>query len=92
LEAIESDEDGVRSVGDLHENDYIRISKTQISRRCQKLNEHGLLRKIGHGVYMITEEGGAYLEEEYDAERGVYMNRDVSGGESRNGADSTSDV
>jgi len=92
LETIAVDEDGVMSVGDLASKDYIRVSKSQISDRCKKLNEHGLLRKVGHGVYMITEEGEAYLNEEYDADRGVYMNRDAVGDESENGADTASDV
>ena len=92
MEAIADDEDGIMSIGDLGENDYIRVSKSQISERCKKLDQHGLVRKVGHGVYMITEEGKAYLDEEYDAERGVYMNQDVSNGESGNGVDSASDV
>ena len=73
LEAIDADEDGVMSVGDLNDNDYIRISKTQISRRCKELQAHGLLRRVGHGVYVITDEGRAYLRKEYDAEEGVYI-------------------
>ncbi len=76
LEAIEVDEDGVMSVGDLTENDYIRISNSQISDRCKKLAEHGLLKKVGHGVYMITEEGSAYLREEYDVQQGRFINQD----------------
>lgn len=92
LEAIADDEDGIESVGDLGDNDYIRVSKSQISERCKKLEENDLLRKVGHGVYMITEEGRAYLNEQYDAERGVYMNQDISNEESRKDADTASDV
>ena len=92
LEAIADDEDGIKSVGDLGDNDYIRVSKSQISERCKKLGENDLLRKVGHGVYMITEEGKAYLDEEYDAERGVYMNQDISNGKCRKGADTESGV
>jgi Mn-dependent DtxR family transcriptional regulator len=76
----------------LKESGFIRVSQTHIARRCKKLAEHGLLQEIGNGAYVITEEGEAYLDEEYDAERGVYMNRDMSNEESGNGADSASDV
>lgn len=55
------------SVGDLHDHQYIRISKSQVSRRCKRLAEHGLLRPLGNGVYMITEKGERYLDEELDA-------------------------
>jgi Mn-dependent DtxR family transcriptional regulator len=78
LEVAAEDEDGAVSVGDLDKHGRIRISQSSISRRCQKLAEHDLLRKIGDGVYIITEEGRAYLNEEYDAGEGVYLNDDVS--------------
>lgn len=79
LEIAEEDPDGMVSVGDLKNNDYIRVSQSQISRRCKKLADEGLLRKVGHGVYLLTDEGGAYLREEYDAEAGVYIDGEGSG-------------
>ncbi|WP_254859609.1 phage repressor protein [Natronomonas gomsonensis] len=39
-------------------------------------------------MYVITEEGEAYLDEEYNVEAGSYVNRDVANGES--GAESES--
>lgn len=51
----------------------IRVSQTHIARRCKKLAENGLLKHVGHGTYVITDEGEAYLDEEYDAENGVYL-------------------
>jgi Mn-dependent DtxR family transcriptional regulator len=78
LEVAAEDDDGVVSVGDLDQHDRIRISQSSISRRCQKLAEHDLLRKIGDGVYIITEAGRAYLNGEYDAGEGVYLNGDES--------------
>ncbi|EMA18600.1 hypothetical protein C443_18929 [Haloarcula argentinensis DSM 12282] len=42
----------------------------------KKLAEHGLLTHVGNGAYVITEEGEAYLDEEYDAEEGVYLDRE----------------
>jgi hypothetical protein len=40
----------------------------------KKLAENGLLTHVGNGAYVITDEGKAYLDEEYDAEEGVYIN------------------
>ena len=37
------------------------------STRCSKLVEIGLLERIARGLYGITEEGEAYLDEELDA-------------------------
>lgn len=64
LEVIRSDPDKVGSVGDLADNDHIRISQPSVSRRCKKLAERGLLRKVGDGVYMLTERGEKYLNGE----------------------------
>lgn len=66
LEWIEENEDGA-TPKKLEQSDLIRISRSQISRRCRKLAEHGLLLHIGNGAYIITEEGRAYLQGEYDA-------------------------
>lgn len=73
LEVTAADEDGVVSVSDLNDHPKIRTSKSNISDRCKILAEHGLLRRVGHGVYMITEEGEGYLDEEYDADAGVWI-------------------
>jgi Mn-dependent DtxR family transcriptional regulator len=91
LEWIRENE-GSGTAAEMKKSEYIRVHRTQISRRLQKLAEHGLLQEIGNGAYVITEEGEAYLDEEYDAERGVYMNRDMSNEESSEEADSASDV
>jgi len=37
------------------------------SRRCKKLANAGLLDRIVTGLYTITEEGEAYLDEDLDA-------------------------
>lgn len=73
LEIIRAEDAG--RVGDLAERESIRISQSSVSRRCKKLAEHGLLTPLGNGVYTITEEGKAYLDEEYDAENGVYLDQ-----------------
>ncbi len=46
---------------------YVRFSRSYITQRCKKLVNHGLLRHLGNGVYVITEEGKQYLEGELDA-------------------------
>jgi len=66
LEVISSDDDKVGKVSELEKCDLIRISRTHVGRRCKKLAEHGLLRPIGDGVYIITDRGEAYLDGELD--------------------------
>jgi len=66
LEYISENEGG--NVGDIANHDLIRVSQPHISRRCKVLAEHGLLRALGNGVYVITEEGQRYLRGELDAE------------------------
>lgn len=63
---------------EMADSGYVRYSRQYISRRCKELVEHGLLQHLGNGVYVITEEGEAYLDETYDAERGVYVDRDAA--------------
>lgn len=66
--------EGQTPVGEIVDRDEVLISQSSVSRRCQKLAENGLLLPIGNGVYDITDEGEAYLDEEYDAENGAYLN------------------
>lgn len=62
----------------IHESGNFRISQTQVGRRMKKLAEHGLLKHIGNGAYVLTDEAGAYLNEQYDAETGRYVKNDDS--------------
>lgn len=41
---------------------YVRFSKQYISERSKKLVEYGLLQHLGNGVYVIAEDGEAYLD------------------------------
>jgi len=66
-------DEGAGRVGNLGDTEGIRISKPHISRRCKTLAEHGLLAPLGNGVYTITDQGEAYLDEEYDAEAEAYI-------------------
>jgi len=61
LEVIQSDEDQIGRVGELADHEHIRISQSSVSRRCQKLADHGLIRRVGDGVYIMTERGDRYL-------------------------------
>ena len=81
LEVASEDSDGVVSVGELTDHDLVRTAQSNVSKRCDKLAENGLLRRVGSGVYMITEEGKGYLNEEYDAKRGMWVDRDQAEGE-----------
>lgn len=54
------------SVGELEASGYVRVSNAHVSRRCAKLADHGLLRPLGNGVYVITDRGEAYLAGDLD--------------------------
>lgn len=72
LEYVRQEESG--SPSELEDSGYLRVSKSHISRRLRKLAEHGLLQHLGNGVYVITDEGEAYLDGEYNAETETYIN------------------
>ncbi|MDQ2052055.1 ArsR family transcriptional regulator [Natronolimnohabitans sp. A-GB9] len=42
-------------------------SSSHASRRCKQLAQYGLLEQIVTGLYTITDEGEAYLDEKLDA-------------------------
>jgi predicted transcriptional regulator len=44
----------------------IRYSRQQVHRRCKKLAEEGLVKDLGNGVYIITDDGEAYLDGRLD--------------------------
>ncbi|MDB2226204.1 MarR family transcriptional regulator [Halorubrum ezzemoulense] len=49
-------------------------SRQHVDRRCKKLDEEGLLECLGNGVYMITEDGEAYLKGHLNTENWQYTN------------------
>ena len=57
----------------------IRYSRQQINRRCKRLVEEDLVRHLGNGVYVITEDGEAYLQGRLDTEDWQYIDEEVSG-------------
>jgi repressor of nif and glnA expression len=95
LEYLSEHESGTPS--EMKESGYVRWTRSYISKRAKKLVENGLLTHLGNGVYVITDEGEAYLDEEYNAETGRYIDRNVaesddetapSGAEGTNGPNS----
>ena len=54
----------------------IRYSRQQVHRRCKKLNKNGLIKHLGNGVYVITDDGEAYLEGRLDTENWCYIDED----------------
>lgn len=51
----------------------IHYSREYVHKRCKRLTEKGLLKHLGNGVYVITEDGEAYLDEELDTQNWVYL-------------------
>lgn len=71
LELFEETGEEYMSPTEIAENDVIPYTSQYVGERCRKLAEHGLLQPVGNGVYTMTEEGRAYLREEYNtAENG----------------------
>lgn len=62
-------EDAVNA-SDLAKTEYFDVSRAQISNRLNVLADHGLLIRLGNGVYQITERGEDYLNGELDAREG----------------------
>jgi hypothetical protein len=60
LEYISENEHG--SPTEMKEEGPIRYSRQYLSERCQKLADHGLLKPVGNGVYVITDRGEQYLD------------------------------
>ena len=66
-------EEGHGAGSELVERDEIRVSRPHVSNRLKKLCENGLLKQLANGVYILSDEGEAYLAGEYDAEAGAYL-------------------
>ena len=64
LEYIRENEHG--SPTEMMNKGPIRYSRAYIAKRCRKLADHGLLKEVGNGVYVITERGEKYLDGELD--------------------------
>lgn len=51
----------------------IHYSRQYVDKRCRKLADEGLLRHLGNGVYVLTDEGEAYLDGELDTQNWVHV-------------------
>ena len=60
-------EDGPTSASDLKNKKHIHISRSTITRRLNKLADHGLLTRLPNGVYALSKSGEKYLDGELDA-------------------------
>jgi len=58
--------EGSGSPTEMAKSGYVRYSRQYVHTRCKKLVEHGLLKHLGNGVYVITERGKKYLGGEID--------------------------
>ena len=83
LEYIRENESGAPT--EMAESGDVRYTPQHISQRCKKLAENDLLQPLGNGVYLITDAGESYLNEEYDAGCGKYLNQDIAEADECNG-------
>jgi predicted transcriptional regulator len=67
LEFIRSE--GHASPKDLMETGGIHVTKATISRRMRRLAEYGFLTHLGNGIYVMTDDGEAYLNGDLDAQK-----------------------
>jgi Mn-dependent DtxR family transcriptional regulator len=65
LEYIRENESGTPK--EMEDSGYVRYSRQYISQRAKKLVAYGLLDHLGNGVYIMTDQGEAYLEGDLDA-------------------------
>ena len=50
-------------------------SRQHVDRRCKKLAEKGLVESLGNGVYMITDDGEAYLDGRLNTETWEFIDK-----------------
>lgn len=87
LEYMRENESGAPT--EMAESGDVRYTPQHISQRCKKLAENDLLQPLGNGVYILTEAGESYLNEQYDAEACRYIDQDqTSGPDTTTGAES----
>lgn len=65
LEFLRENESGTPTT--ISRDKYVRFGRSHIHQRVKKLERHGLVRFLGNGVYILTDEGERYLESELDA-------------------------
>ncbi|RLM89580.1 phage repressor protein [Halobellus sp. Atlit-38R] len=71
-------EQGSGSPTEMKREGPIHYSRQYIDKRCKKLAEEGLVEHLGNGIYVITEDGEAYLDGKLDTQNWVRI--DENGG------------
>jgi predicted transcriptional regulator len=56
----------------------INYSRQYIDKRCKRLSKEGLVKHYGNGVYVITDDGEAYLDGRLDTQEWRYIDTDVA--------------
>lgn len=67
------DENGSGSPTEMKNEGPIQYSTGYISERSKKLSEKGLLKDLGNGVYVITDDGKAYLDGDLDTQNWIRL-------------------
>ncbi|MCF2165443.1 hypothetical protein [Halobacterium salinarum] len=57
----------------IEDTGLVRVSRQHISRRLNRLANYDLLTPLSNGIYTLTDEGTAYLQGDYDAEAGEFV-------------------
>lgn len=72
---IAEEEDAPLDAQDFNDRITKDYSTDHVRERCNKLVEEGLLQRVHpkNAIYVITDEGRAYLNEEYDVANHVYL-------------------
>lgn len=60
-------DEGPTSPTPLSQHKHIHIGKSGVSKRLNRMRDHGLVHELGNGVYAITSDGESYLDGELDA-------------------------
>ena len=68
-------EEGPHAPSKIAEDERLPWGRQHIGNRCRELEQYGLVRNIGNGVYTTTNEGEQYLKEEFDVSK---LDRDYS--------------
>nr|WP_321163297.1 helix-turn-helix domain-containing protein [Halorubrum aidingense] len=75
LEYLEEHESG--SPEEMRQKGPIHYSRQYIGRRCKKLADKGLVKHLGNGIYIITDDGEAYLGGRLDTQEWRYIEDDA---------------
>ena len=58
----------------------INYSRQYIDKRCKRLTDEGLVKHFGNGIYVITDDGEAYLDGRLDTQEWRYLDENTAGG------------